>query len=182
MSNLSDSDLDALLLAAATMRWQKVAMVIAKAMSVCDSWDDVSIDLWQVGTAAAAGAVGGGTFANAFKYSSKAVSWWNSARNYKAVSKRVRRVRDVAGDQELHHWFFPNNGWGSSVPNWIKNHPANLHTMDKTMHEALHGIGGNLTPLQKLNYGVPGWFASTLGLAGGDSLGNALKSDCACKN
>jgi RHS repeat-associated protein len=138
------------------------------------------IDLWQVGAAAAAGAVGGGAFANAFKHSSKAVSWWNSAQNYKAVSKRVRRVRDLTGDQELHHWFFPNNGWGSSVPNWIKNHPANLHTMETASHIALHN--GKLGILGSLNYGLPGWLASTIGFAGGNGLGNALKPDCACKN
>jgi hypothetical protein len=43
LSDISDDDLDALLLAAATVRWQKVAMVIAKAMSVYDSWDEVRV-------------------------------------------------------------------------------------------------------------------------------------------
>ena len=40
LSDLSDDELDELLTAAATARWQKVAMVIAKAVSAYDIWDE----------------------------------------------------------------------------------------------------------------------------------------------
>jgi hypothetical protein len=40
LSDLSDSDLDQLLLAAATARWQKVAMIIAKAVSAYETLDE----------------------------------------------------------------------------------------------------------------------------------------------
>jgi Protein of unknown function len=43
LGDVSDDDIDALLLATATVRWQKVAMVIAKAMSVYDSCDEVRV-------------------------------------------------------------------------------------------------------------------------------------------
>jgi hypothetical protein len=43
MSNLSDDEVDELLLAASTPRWQKVSMVIAKAMSAYDTWDEVKV-------------------------------------------------------------------------------------------------------------------------------------------
>ena len=37
---VSDDELDALLLAQAKGKWQKVAMIIAKAMSGCEAWDE----------------------------------------------------------------------------------------------------------------------------------------------
>ena len=39
MSFLSDKELDALLLAQAKAKWQKVAMIIAKAMGGYETWD-----------------------------------------------------------------------------------------------------------------------------------------------
>ena len=39
MANLSDDALDALLLAQAKLSWQKVAMIVAKAMSIHDTLD-----------------------------------------------------------------------------------------------------------------------------------------------
>jgi RHS repeat-associated protein len=136
------------------------------------------IDWWQVGASAAVGAAGGGLFSKAFAHSVKGMAWGKSAQNYNAVSKRVRRLRGATSDQELHHWFFPNGGWGNSIPNSIKNHPANLHSMNKAMHRSLHS--GELGFWRGLNEGIPGWFSSLIGFAGGNFSGNALKPGCAC--
>jgi hypothetical protein len=62
---------------------------------------------------------------------------------------------------------------------WLGQQRSKLD-METTSHRALHG--GELGFWGGLNHGIPGWFASTMGFAGGNGLGNALKPNCACKN
>ena len=61
-SHISDNELDALLLAQVRMEWQKVALIVAKAMIVHQAWDDDRItqriiDLVNAGKLASAGDV-----------------------------------------------------------------------------------------------------------------------------
>ena len=62
LSDLSDDDLDKLLLAAATARWQKVAMVISKAVGTYETLDEERLTrrilaLTDLGTLESAGDV-----------------------------------------------------------------------------------------------------------------------------
>jgi RHS repeat-associated protein len=43
------------------------------------------------------------------------------------VSHQMRSNMGIVGSgKELHHWLIPQNGWGKSVPNYIKNQPWNI--------------------------------------------------------
>ena len=68
------------------------------------------IDWWQVGGSSALGTVGGGIFSQAFKHSKAGLSWSKAAKNYNAVSKRVRKLRNVSRDEQLHHSGIPRCG------------------------------------------------------------------------
>jgi hypothetical protein len=62
LSDLSDDDLDSLLLAAVTAKWQKVAMVISKAVGAYETWDESRLTrrilaLIEAGTLESAGDV-----------------------------------------------------------------------------------------------------------------------------
>ncbi len=61
-SHISDDEIDALLLAQVRMEWQKVALIVAKAMIVHQAWDDDRItqriiDLVNAGKLESAGDV-----------------------------------------------------------------------------------------------------------------------------
>jgi RHS repeat-associated protein len=66
------------------------------------------VDWWQAAGAGVLGAAGGAGFsaAGTFGHSVKGLSWLNSAKNYGAVSQRVRRFRNAGADKDLHHWGF----------------------------------------------------------------------------
>jgi hypothetical protein len=64
-----------------------------------------------------------------------------------APKAKWRAVRRTMGDLKMlkpyqhgHHWFIPQKGWGTRVPDQIKNHPANIMGMpSREIHGRLHG-------------------------------------------
>jgi RHS repeat-associated protein len=96
-----------------------------------------------------------------------------------------RRVRGWLGErgwlkpwQDGHHWCIPRNGWGESVPNWLKNQPWNVMAMpDAAFHDALHGIGPlGWTLPERLWHGSPLWFRAALLSTAGREV-NSLAND-----
>jgi hypothetical protein len=66
--------------------------------------------------------------------------------------------------EDGHHWLIPQNGWGKSIPDWIKNQPWNIKGMDKIPHRRSHGrarVDGEWMPefsdLEKFWYSTPAY-------------------------
>ena len=75
--------------------------------------------------------------------------WKTGSHTWDATRKWLTKCkwREFPG-QEAHHWAIPRSGWGSFVPDWLKNQPWNLTWMpDRTFHNALHGIGKSRSTL-----------------------------------
>ncbi len=134
----------------------------------CISWT-------QVGIAAAMGSAGGfGIGSNIMKNAKSELSYWRSSHKYGSTLQRVRNANGISSGQ-LHHWLIPNRGWGRYVPNFIKNHPANLNPISGALNRE---IGSKFRWV-----GVPDWAknwgsAWTGGFAG-DAAGNAING-CQC--
>lgn len=65
---------------------------------------------------------------------------------WKAVRNAIGKAGAVESQQQIHHWVVPRNGWGKSVPNWVKNNPLNLVPMPvgesgAAIHTAIHTGG-----------------------------------------
>ena len=63
-----------------------------------------------------------------------------------------------------HHGIIPNNGWGKTVPDYIKNQPWNIKGLDKVTHGRVHGrytVDGVKLPQfntgERLWHGTPSW-------------------------
>ena len=78
--------------------------------------------------------------------------------------------------QNFHHWLIPRNGWGKSVPEFIKNQPWNIMKMLGEEHQALHRMRG----FPRVWKGTPGW-AKVLT---GDLIGKTVqvtRRGCECE-
>jgi hypothetical protein len=82
--------------------------------------------------------------------------------------------RYLAKGQHGHHWLIPQNRWGKSVPDWLKNQPWNIKGMpDAVTHWRLDHRVGNLArfnPAERLWYGTPTWAK----VAAGDVAGHPI--------
>jgi hypothetical protein len=64
-----------------------------------------------------------------------------------------------------HHWLIPRNGWGRSVPDWIKNQPWNIKALPPWAHYGVHGwkatmpdgVKQTMNTFDRLWYGTPHW-------------------------
>lgn len=86
--------------------------------------------------------------------------WKFGSHTWDAVRKWLTRKgwRECPG-QPVHHWGIPREGWGSNIPDWLKNQPWNIMGVpDREFHNALHGVGRNpFTFGERLWYGTPDW-------------------------
>jgi RHS repeat-associated protein len=82
--------------------------------------------------------------------------------------------RDFPG-QAFHHWAIPRNGWGSIVPDVIKNQPWNIMKMTGEEHTLLHQMEG----FERIWKGIPSWAK----VGGADAVGkgaNLAGRSCGC--
>ena len=83
-----------------------------------------------------------------------------------------------APEHELHHWLIWRNGWvGRHFPNWLKNQPWNLMSIDGDLHIAIHH---SMNIPQRLWYGTPTWFKAVVSNLGG-TIANGFKDKSTCK-
>lgn len=77
---------------------------------------------------------------------------WNATR------KRMQRSGYIPPGQQGHHWLIPQNGWGKSVPEAIKNSHWNIMPRPPTTHGRLHHRVGDLpryNAAQRFVHGTP---------------------------
>ncbi|QFP53753.1 hypothetical protein [Salmonella enterica] len=86
---------------------------------------------------------------------------------------------------ELHHWAIQRNGkFGKYVPDSIKNHPWNLKSIPRDIHQNIHGNGP--TPYSAFGrwwHGTPEWakVAQASPVSGG--LADSINDEgCGCAN
>ena len=73
---------------------------------------------------------------------------------YDATRKWYKRHFPYDGSEfHAHHWLIPRGGWGSAVPDAIKNQPANLHVIPAKVNLSL----GNRWGWNYLAKGAPPW-------------------------
>ncbi len=77
------------------------------------------------------------------------------------VSRRLRRLNNVPKDNEIHHWALQrNSSIGKYFPDSIKNHPLNLKSLPRGIHQRIHGNHPSLPrygPIARWWTGTPGW-------------------------
>jgi hypothetical protein len=75
--------------------------------------------------------------------------------------------------QHGHHWAIPQNGWGKSMPDWLKNQPWNIKAMPAGPAGAeMHGRLTNsykgrrrFNVVERYVYGTPTWSKAAAGAA-----------------
>jgi len=83
--------------------------------------------------------------------------------------------------QHGHHWAIPQNGWGKSVPDWVKNQPWNIKAMPEgpvgaEMHGRLTGSykgKPQFNAVERYVHGTPTWSKVGTGAAVGHPAGAA---------
>lgn len=159
----------ALLGAGGELAWQ---MLVEGKSLKCVDWLDV-------GVAGALGAVGGGFTRGAFKLSKGSMKWNN-------VRKRYRRLNKTPSTHDVHHWAINRNGpIGRHIPNAVKNHPANLNSIERGIHQRIHGNHPTLPkfdPFRRWWHGTPEWAKSAQVSAGAGAAAAAGTSGCDCEN
>ena len=124
-----------------------------------------------------------GWLAGLFKHAKSAKLLSNLSKKWKNVSPRVRNAQGTPKGNDLHHWAISRNGpIGKHVPDAIKNHPWNLNSIPRNIHQNIHGNGP--TPYNAFGRwlnGTPSWAKTGLGsLAGGVAADAATAGDCGC--
>ena len=139
---------------------------------------------WEVGTAAAMGALPGAWLSGAFRHSVRNVSWWKSgSKLWKNASRRIRRAQNTPATRDLHHWAIPQRSWLAKKFPGIFNHPWNLNPVPSRFNQVtLEAMG----PLQRLIAGSPGWARVLGGSLGSGVAASAITSAnsgaCECGN
>lgn len=76
----------------------------------------------------------------------------------------------IKAGEEGHHWAIPQKQWGKDVPEWIKNQPLNIKSLDRVTHGRLRHRMGALPKFnlaEQLWHGTPAWSKAAAGSAGG---------------
>lgn len=93
---------------------------------------------------------------------------WTNARGW------LRDHNWIEPGDEGHHWAIPQNGWGGYFPNWLKNQPWNIMSVDKAVHMDIHYA---MNQAEVFWNGTPTWFKA--GIADiGAKISNGFKGDC----
>jgi hypothetical protein len=70
----------------------------------------------------------------------------------------------VEEGQHAHHALIPNKGWGKSIPDAIKNQPANIKPMESPLtHTRIHSASRKFglprfNPIERYLHGTPTWW------------------------
>jgi RHS repeat-associated protein len=106
--------------------------------------------------------------------------WKLGSHTWPATSKWLTKVgwREFVG-QDMHHWLIPQRQWGKVIPEWLKNQPFNLKPMSsKLLHQAIENKGGaQLSILERIWRGSPGWSKLVLGDAAGHVVTQSHNAD-----
>ena len=131
-------------------------------------WALAASDLFLAGSIAKGVAKGGVYVArNAAK---KAPYGWK-----KEVRPWMVKQGYLKKNQHGHHWAIPQNGWGKSVPEWVKNQPWNVRAMpDGPAGAEMHGrLTGSykgkpqFDAVERYVHGTPTWSKVGTGAAVG---------------
>jgi hypothetical protein len=82
----------------------------------------------------------------------------------------------IEAGEHGHHWAIPQNQWGKDIPQWIKNQPWNIKSLDPVMHGRLDHRMGDLPRFslaERLWHGTPAWFKAAAGSVSGHSASGA---------
>ena len=84
-------------------------------------------------------------------------AWKGGSNTWKATRAWYGATRNLAKGTPVHHWLIPRGGWGSHVPDVIKNQPWNLMPMpNQKFHNAVHGWGPDaFNAAERFWYGTP---------------------------
>lgn len=125
----------------------------------------------QVGVAGAMGAVGAAGWNGTFNLSKGSMKASN-------VVRRYRRAHKVPGSHDVHHWMVEKGGTvGKRLPDRIRNHPANLHPIDRDIHRSIHNEFG---PFSRWWHGTPEWAKAAQGSVAGGAIAEVADSECGC--
>ena len=81
-------------------------------------------------------------------------------------------------NQHVHHALIPNNGWGKSVPDAIKNQPWNVKATESPLHHIrIHSASRTkglprFSPVERYWHGTPSWWKA----ANGTVLGHVAQA------
>lgn len=94
--------------------------------------------------------------------------------------RRYRRLHEVPRTHDVHHWAIEKgSAIGKRLPDWVVNHPANLHPIERAVHQGIHNTFG---PLGRWWYGTPNWAKAAQGsLATGAAAELADDEGCGCQ-
>jgi len=131
------------------------------------------VDWLQVGVSGALGAIGGAGAGGTFKLTSGSMKWAN-------VSRRYRRLHDVAPSQDVHHWAIEKgSALGKRLPESVVNHPWNLNPIERSVHQQIHN---EFNALERWWHGTPNWAKAAQGSLGGGVAGSAASAgSCGCQ-
>lgn len=98
--------------------------------------------------------------------------------------EEARGARNWMGDKGFlekgevgHHGLVPNNQWGRSVPDWIKNQPWNIKGIKSPeTHGRIHGRykgQPQFNPLERFLQGTPDWWKAAVASATGHGVSSA---------
>lgn len=131
-------------------------------------------DLFLAGSIAK-GIAKGGLFVAENAARKKAPYAWSKARKW------MQEQRFIKAGEHGHHWAIPQKQWGKVVPDWIKNQPWNIKSMDPITHWRLeHRVGAlpRFGPAERIWRGTPAWSKAAAGSVVGRSASAAeLESD-----
>lgn len=131
-------------------------------------------DLFLAGSIAK-GAAKGGVYIARDAASKAPYSWKREVRPWMGEQGYLKK------GQHGRHWAIPQNGWGKSVPEWVKNQPLNIKAMPEgTAGAEMHGrLTGSYKGKPKFNaveryvHGTPTWSKVSTGAAVGHPAGAA---------
>ena len=92
---------------------------------------------------------------------------------WRYMRDRMQEDGFIKAGEEGHHWAIPQNQWGKDIPEWIKNQPWNIKSLDRVTHARLRNKIGGLSKfgaLDRLRYGTPAWAKAGAGSAAGHSV------------
>ena len=97
-----------------------------------------------------------------------------------AARKWMKESGFLHPGEEGHHWLIPQNQWGRNIPDWLKNQPWNIMSLDKVTHGRLrHRMGESprFNPAQRYLYGTPAWSkAATVSVVGHPAAASQAQS------
>jgi hypothetical protein len=101
---------------------------------------------------------------------------WGATRRF----MQKRGWYDGVEEAEGHHWLMEQNqGWGESLPDWIKNQPPFIKILEGSIHDEIPSMGR----WERLTTEVPKWAKATfLSTAGHGVQASRPPEGCECEH